>query len=970
MFQKKRSLPCRWSPPASLLASLPAVLLLPFFLAAGEDGGPRAALANGDYAEAIDGFRKIVEAGGAEVSAPVAKERLEARRGWAEALRATGKPEEALKVLQGGEPSAGIPAALAGLGGRILREMGKPAEAHGLLAPSAADAKTPLAHRVECLVELGRADLAAGRNEDALKAFEDSIGIYKDMDPEDAEALSAETFVHWALALIGLNRYSEANDIMFSQGEEKDPKCAVLLLEMGRVFLSKYNFPDAMKLLQEAIGVNPNLPEARAAIAEGLLSDYGGGPDRFEKAEEEIRRALEVNPRLCAAILARGKLWLYDGNLPKAAEDFRKALAEDPSSLEARGLLATCHFLTGAKADFAQEEAAARAVNPKAAAFHHTIAMALEHRFRYTDAVAQCDKALELDKDYWPVYHTLAINCLRTGENARGRQFLEKSWEKDRFNVWVFNTRKLVKYMDESCTSYEEGGFVVYFPKEDAQILKTYQVPLLIEARASLEARYKMRLVTPIQVEDFSDHKWFSARTVGLPGFAAAGATFGRVVTLTTSKAIPQNWGVVAWHELAHVAALGLTGHRVPRWFTEGLSVYEEGLDRPHWARNFQRELSDAWGSGRLLRLAEIDFGFTKPKFPMQILISYYQGCMVVRLIVETWGFEKVLDLLKGWGAGKGTRDLFQDCLGLSLEQFDQRFNAYMTKWVESTGYRPRLDLDKAGLQALEVRTEAGPKDAGALCELAWAYLCAGNAVDAGLTSAKALEVDGRAGDALAIQGLLSLKDKKKRQALESFEKALQGPTRFAALCHERMGIILAEDKETRAKAAEHLEEAKKLSPLAVAGYPPQRNAYYKLAEIYEEMGDAERANLQMVELARFAVEDPECRLRIVQHANRVKDPALAVKYLEELLFINPFEPKVHQLLAKAAEEGGSHDLVIREGQILLGYPDTNPRSVRLAMAKAWLAKGNKEKAAQEARKVLEIDPRHEAAREILKKAG
>src|SRR5262249_44629109 len=158
----------------------------------------------------------------------------------------------------------------------------------------------------------------------------------------------------------------------------------------------------------------------------------------FDQAEKMIARALEVNPHHAGAYEMRGSLWLYDGNYRKAIEDFQKSLEEGPASLSARGQLAACRFLLTEKEEVAKEEEAARAVNPKCARFYHTIAEALEHRFRYVDAVAMCDKALALDEGYWPAYMTLGINCLRTGDNLRGRKYLEKSWENDKYNVWVF----------------------------------------------------------------------------------------------------------------------------------------------------------------------------------------------------------------------------------------------------------------------------------------------------------------------------------------------------------------------------------------------------------------------------------------------------------------------------------------------------------------------------------------------------
>ncbi len=932
--------------------------------AAPESPDALADLKRGDYDEAIAGFKKVVDAVSAK---PKAEEEIRARRGWAEALAATGKQAEALAVLRPeGKPP---PAALAGPAGRILRRSGKLDEARGLLEKALEAEGIPLAARVECLVELGRSNEEKGRNEEARKAYEASIQLYKDMDSDDAEALPAETFVHWALALIGLNRYGEANEPMFQQAEEKDPKCLLALLERGKAFFAKYNFPGSRELLKEALGLNPHFAEAMAALAENYLADFQAPPDRFDQAEKLCSDALEVNPHLVDAFVARGGLWLYDGNYRRAIEDFQQALTEDPASLRARGLLAACRLLAGDKKEYEKEEAAARETNPRGAEFYHTVALALERRFRYVDTVKMCDRALELDPDYWPAYMTLAINCLRTGENARGRQFLDRSWEKDPFNVWVLNFRKLLRFMDKNHRTVEDGGFACSFPKEDSAILTAYLIPLLKEAREKMEARYKTRLEGVIQVEDFSSHEMFSGRTVGLPGFAATGATFGKLITLTTPKAFPQNWGVVAWHEFAHVIALKITDHRVPRWLTEGLSVYEEGLDHPQWARNFQRELADAWASRRLLSLSEIDFGFSKPKYPQQILISYFQGCMVVKLIVERWGFDKVLEILRGYRDEKSTEQVFREALGMSLPEFDREFEGYMSRWVEGTGYRPRVDLDKAALAALEAKVEDGPKDARKLTDLAWAYLCAKDDVDAALTASRALEADPKCGDAHAVVGIARLMDKKTRQADEAFEKALAAGTRFAALCHAQIGSRLAKEKDSRAKAIEHLEEAKKISPIAVAGSPPQGNIYYQLAKLYEEGDDEERANQQMVELAKFQVEDPECRQRIVKYALLKKDPATAIKYLEELMYINPFEEKYHALLARAAADAGNHDLVIRENEVLLTFSDSNPRQVRLALAKAWMAKGERAKAAVEAKRVLGIDPDHEEAKEILRKA-
>ena len=917
------------------------------------------ALRTGEYDQAVEGFTKLLDVEG--------DEKIAARVGLAEAHFATGKVEEALSALSDEKTQSLAPVAVAR--GKVLLRIGRLEEARTTLDLAAKDEKPPLAASAERLVLLGQLHALAGRPDESKKAFEASIDLYKEMDGDAAEKLPPETFVAWGVALVGLNRYKDANEVMFSQAEEKDAKCVALLLERGRVFLDKYNFPDSRKFYEEALAVNPRSADVLAALADNYLSDdFTVGSKKFEDSEKRIVEALAINQRCAEAYLVRGGFWLYDGNYTKAVDDLTRSLKENPASMRARGILAACRFLQGDREAFAAEEKAAKAINPRCAEFFHAAAVALERRFRYTDVVELCDRALELDPEYWPAYVTLGTNCSRIGQNSRGREYLDKSWKADPFNVWVFNTRKLLSHMDKNYTSLDVAGYVYYFPKRDADILKAYMVPLINEAREKFEARYKTSLAGPIQIEVFSEHQWFSTRTLGLPGFAASGACFGRLVTLTTPKALPQNWGVVAWHEFAHVAALALSEHRVPRWYTEGLSVWEEGQGRPHWARNFERDLADAWASRRLLKLGEIDWGFSKPKYPNQILISYFQGCMIVKLIVERWGFDKVVEILKGYRAVKSTPAIFREVLSVDLEEFDRDFETYMAKWVEKNGYRPRLE--KEMVPVLEALAEKSPKDAQLQADLAWAYLCNGNEVDSSLAAQKAVELDAKSGDAHAVIGFGHLSEKRTRPAREAFTKALELGTHFAAQCHAQLGALFAKESSERAKAIEHLEAAKKLSPIAVAGHPAAGNVYYQLAKLYEEDGKDAEAIRQMELLAAFAVEDPECRRRLVRYAlEKKKDPAMAMRYLDESVYINPFDVQFHKMLARAAQDAGNFDIAIRENTILLSYPDSNPRTLRLALARAHLGKGEKAKAASEAKKLLELDPDHEEAKEILKKA-
>jgi len=556
------------------------------------------------------------------------------------------------------------------------------------------------------------------------------------------------------------------------------------------------------------------------------------------------------------------------------------------------------------------------------------------------------------------------------GQEEKARFYLEKSREKDPYNIYVFNTRELLKYMDRKHRVLKRGKFVLKLPKADYEILKTYLVPLLEEAYEKLQKRYRVELEPPVYIEVFSEHKWFSARIVGLAGFPATGACFGNLVALTTPKALPQNWGVVAWHEFAHVITLHATHHHIPRWLTEGLSVFEEGSEHSSWTRRFEVQLGSAYASGRLLTLAELDFGFSKPKYPMQVLMSYYQGCMVVRYITERWSFEKILDVLNGYKENKTTRQIFREVFDMELEEFDKGFFKYLDDWVKSNGLVP-LVVEESLADELQLDLEDDPGNIEKLLKLAWVYYCGGVEVDVHLTIGKVLKLDPDNADALGILGLQNLREGKTASSRKDLLKALEGKTRYGFRTNEALGNI-AFKKGEKEEAVEYLERAREISPRAGA-LQGRTNIYSRLVSHYMESGDEEKMIERLEQWRQISPEDLRSRLalgKIYLGKGDEESTAKAVKVLDEVIFINPFDLKLHKELARAASSSGAHEIAIREYKLLLTYPETNPRTAYLALAKAWLGLGDKKEAASFARKVLGIDGENAEAKKILEQSG
>ena len=100
------------------------------------------------------------------------------------------------------------------------------------------------------------------------------------------------------------------------------------------------------------------------------------------------------------------------------------------------------------------------------------------------------------------------------------------------------------------------------------------------------------------------------------------------------------------WHELSHVYVLTATNHRVPRWFTEGLAVYEETAASPDWgdrldpqaiARHQGQEAAAGRGTRSRLHPPHLSRAGDRLLFP---------GGQDLRFIAEKWGYDKLLAMI------------------------------------------------------------------------------------------------------------------------------------------------------------------------------------------------------------------------------------------------------------------------------------------------------------------------------------
>ena len=150
------------------------------------------------------------------------------------------------------------------------------------------------------------------------------------------------------------------------------------------------------------------------------------------------------------------------------------------------------------------------------------------------------------------------------------------------------------------------------------------------------------------------------------------------------------SWQATLWHELAHVVTLQMSNQRVPRWLTEGISVYEEGREKPAWGNEMEVPFAMALERGQVLKLRDLNSGFTKPD---TIALSYYQASLVVEHIVATRGQAALRTLVRAYGEGVEGDAAISKGLGISIDELQGTFD----KMLEQRFSAVRASLARHG---------------------------------------------------------------------------------------------------------------------------------------------------------------------------------------------------------------------------------------------------------------------------------
>lgn len=150
---------------------------------------------------------------------------------------------------------------------------------------------------------------------------------------------------------------------------------------------SEQDVAEAIKSFRRALELAPSHALARYNLALVLKR-----ADRFQEAIDELRRAIEIEPR-AEAHYTLGIVYWHQGDLERAVSALRAATAAEPDYADA----------------------------------HHTLGAILKAQGDWTGAVSALRRAVTLRPDSWAAHYTLGQALQRSGDESAGHTHLAEA---------------------------------------------------------------------------------------------------------------------------------------------------------------------------------------------------------------------------------------------------------------------------------------------------------------------------------------------------------------------------------------------------------------------------------------------------------------------------------------------------------------------------------------------------------------
>jgi tetratricopeptide (TPR) repeat protein len=671
-------------------------------------------------------------------------------------------------------------------------------------------------------------------------------------------------------------------DTVYNVVKKRQPSYPDVFLASGELALEKNDYALAAEAFQQVAKLDVGDADAHYGLARAFA------PSDSEKSEAALKAALKWNPNHVKSLFLIADEHVdaerYD-EAEQALAQIAKINPHQPRALAYKAVIA--HLKNQAESEKFQRLAALRfwPTNPEV---DFLIGKKLSQKYRFAEGEKYQRQALQFDPKYVPAKMQLAQDLLRLGKEEEGWRLADESFAADGYNVVAHNLVTLQENIARFRT-LEEDGFVVRMDAREAEIYGRRVLDLLMRARGALLAKYDVQLNQPVIVELFPRQQDFAIRTFGLPGGAGfLGVCFGTVITANSPAsqgASPSCWEATLWHEFCHVVTLNKTNNKMPRWLSEGISVYEERRADKTWGQTMTPKYRELLLGDGFVPLSKLSGAFLSPPSPMHLQFAYFESSLAVEYLVEKYGIETLKRVLVDLGAGMPINESLARYAG-SLEALDAGFAEYAR--AKAKALAPEADWSEPEL----------PRRATSTMISAWLNDHPHNYSGLGRL-ARQLMNEGQWEAAKA-----PLDEMRK---LYPDDESASGPYALLAEVYRELKDAPAE-RDVLERLAERSDD--------------DVDMFARLAELTAKAEDWAAARKHALRWLGVSPLTPAPHRTAAAAADALRDDALAIDSFRALLLLEPFDPaEIHLKLAASLERAG--DLTTAKKHALLALEET-----------------------------------------------
>jgi serine/threonine protein kinase/tetratricopeptide (TPR) repeat protein len=209
----------------------------------------------------------------------------------------------------------------------------------------------------------------------------------------------------------------------------------------GRHALLRASIPElknSIQQFQNAIELDPTYAQAYAGLADSYFGLSGSlrPKEAMAKARAAATRALEIDPASSEAYVSLGVIdWSFDYDWAKAEEELRRAIELNPNNSAAHFwhgwmLVTAGHFQEGiAQAQLAQD------LDPLSVFVETGLGQMYYLSRNYAEAIKRLKAVVDADPTFYPGHHFLGVTYLYTQQYAEAVRELERATQLDEHQV-------------------------------------------------------------------------------------------------------------------------------------------------------------------------------------------------------------------------------------------------------------------------------------------------------------------------------------------------------------------------------------------------------------------------------------------------------------------------------------------------------------------------------------------------------